>query len=196
MSRTSRQIVKAAVSAVALATLVVACTGAAATSPAPSPTGSIVAPAASASSPPIATAQASESPAATVVPSPAPSAAPSASPAPRSSAGPTPTPRPTTPPPDTRTITLANDGSTVHVAIGARVLVKLGTDLVWTVQVANPAVLARVRGVALIVGAQGLYAAVRAGSTLVTATGDAACRTAVPPCMVPTRLFSVTVIVR
>jgi hypothetical protein len=195
MTRTSRQIVTA-VRTAALAVLVAACTGA----PLPSTTGpsvgSIVAPPASASSVPIATAQASPTPAAPAASSAIPTADRSASPTPGTSARPLPTPRPTSPPSDTRTITLADDGATVHVAIGARVLVKLGTDLVWTVQVGDPAVLVPVRGVALVVGAQGLYTAAKAGSTLVTATGDAACRTAVPPCMVPTRLFSVTVIVR
>ncbi len=82
----------------------------------------------------------------------------------------------------------------MSVAVGEQVLVKLGTDLVWTVQVADPTVLGRVRGVALIVGAQGLYSAAKAGTTLVTAIGDAACRTTIPPCMVPSRLFSVTVV--
>lgn len=95
-----------------------------------------------------------------------------------------------------RTITLGDDGSTVVVAVGERVLVELGVGLIWTVRVADQTVLVRVPGVALILGAQGLYTAARSGSTLVAGVGDAACRTAVPPCMVPSRAFSVTVVVR
>jgi hypothetical protein len=113
-------------------------------------------------------------------------------------ARPTPSPAPTrTPAPASalRTITLADDGTTVIVTVGERVLVELGVGLVWTVRVDDPSVLVRVPGVTLVVGAQGLYAAARAGSTLVAAIGDAACRTAVPPCMVPSRSFSVTVVV-
>ncbi|MBF6604466.1 MAG: hypothetical protein IVW53_02660 [Chloroflexi bacterium] len=95
-----------------------------------------------------------------------------------------------------RTITLGDDESTVVVAVGERVLVELGVGLVWNVRVADQTVLVRVPGVALILGAQGLYTAAKPGSTLVAGVGDAACRTAVPPCMVPSRAFSVTVVVR
>ena len=165
------------------------------------PTGSTATKPVSASSAPIGSDQVTATPGLTVVPPPVPNGVASASPTTRVSAEPRPTPLPTTTPTsrpasDLRTITRADDGATVSVAVGAEVLVKLGTDLEWSVQVTDPTVLARVRGVALVVGAQGLYAAAKAGTTLITAIGDAACRTAVPPCMVPSRLFSVTIVVR
>jgi hypothetical protein len=144
--------------------------------------------------------QVTATPTVIVVSPPVPSDLASASPTPQTSATPRPAPPATTertsgPVSDLRTITLADDGATVSVAVGEHVLVKLGTDLVWTVQIADPTVLVPIRGVALIVGAQGLYSAAKAGTILVTAIGDASCRTAVPPCMVPSRLFSVTIVV-
>jgi hypothetical protein len=185
----------------ALAVLLAACVGAGVpdTSGAAS-TGSTVPKPVSAPSAPIASNQVTATPAVIVVPPPVPIGVASASPTAQLSAEPLKTPLPTTAPTsghasDLRTITLADDGATVSVAVGEQVLVKLGTDLVWIVQISDPTVLVRVRGVALIVGAQGLYAAAKTGTTLVTAIGDAACRTAVPPCMVPTRLFSVTIVV-
>ena len=185
----------------ALVVLLAACVGAGVpgTSGA-APTGSTAPKPVSTPSAPIASDQVTATPAVIVVPPPVPIGVASASPTAQVSAEPLPTPLPTTAPTaghasDLRTITLADDGATVSVAVGEQVLVKLGTDLVWTVQISDPTVLVRVRGVALIVGAQGLYAAAKAGTTLVTAIGDAACRTAVPPCMVPTRLFSVTIVV-
>lgn len=185
----------------ALVVLLAACVGAGVpgTSGA-APTGSAAPKPVSVPSAPMATDQVPATAGVIVASPPVPIAVASASPTARVSAVPRPTPVPTTaatsrPAPDLRTITLADDRATVSVAVGEQVLVKLGTDLIWTVTVADPTVLVRVRGVALIVGAQGLYAAAKAGSTLVTAIGDAACRTAVPPCMVPSRLFSVTIVV-
>lgn len=185
----------------ALVVLLAACVGAGVpgTSGA-TPTGPVVPKAMSVSTAPIASDQVMATPAVIVVPPPVPIGVASASPTAQVTAEPLPMPLPTTAPTsrpasDLRTITLTDDGATVSVAVGEQVLVKLGTDLVWTVQLTDPTVLVRVRGVALIVGAQGLYAAEKAGSTLVTAIGDAACRTAVPPCMVPSRLFSVTIVV-
>jgi hypothetical protein len=184
----------------ALVVLLAACTGAAPGTSGAAPTGSTAPKPVSAPSAPIASNQATATPAVVVVPPPVPIGVAGASPMAQISAEPPSTPLPTTTPTsspasDLRTITLADDGATASVAVGERVLVKLGTDLEWTVQLTDPTVLVQVRGVALIVGAQGLYGAAKAGSTLVTAIGDAACRTAVPPCMVPSRLFSVTIVV-
>jgi hypothetical protein len=186
----------------ALAVLLAACVGAGVPDiSSAAPTRSTVPkPVSAPPSAPIASNQATATPAVIVVPPPVPIGVASASPTAQASVRPLPTPLPTTEPPsghasDLRTITLADDRATVSVAVGEQVLVKLGTDLEWTVQMSDTTVLVRVRGVALIVGAQGLYAAAKAGPTLVTAIGDAACRTAVPPCMVPSRLFSVTIVV-
>lgn len=112
------------------------------------------------------------------------------------------TPQPTSAPTATaaptaalHTITLADDGTTVGVRLGDSVLIDLGTGLTWTVTIANPETLSREIGVLVIVGAQGIYRAAQTGSTLVTAIGDPACRSSTPPCMAPSRSFSVTVVV-
>ena len=131
--------------------------------------------------PPSAVAHASASPIGTAsTTSPRPTAAPAATAAPTAGL---------------RTITLADDGTTIDVRLGDRVLIDLGTGLIWTVTIGDQQVLARVIGVTVILGAQGLYTAARTGSTLVTAIGDPACRTSTPPCMAPSRSFSATVVV-
>jgi hypothetical protein len=93
------------------------------------------------------------------------------------------------------TIGRQDGGTTVAVPRGVNVLVKLGTDLAWTVSVGDPAILARVPGVAIVAGAQGLYLAGMAGQTRITAVGDPACRSNQPPCMAPSFAWSVTVAV-
>jgi hypothetical protein len=80
--------------------------------------------------------------------------------------------------------------------VGDRILVELGTDLDWTVTVSDPRVLGRVPGVTLIRGAQGLYVALRAGSATISAVGDPPCRKSQPPCMAPSLLKSVAMLVR
>jgi hypothetical protein len=90
---------------------------------------------------------------------------------------------------------MADAGSTIHLALGQRVLVNLGTGLDWTVTVSDPSVLARVPGITIVRGAQGLYAAQKLGRAIISAVGDLACRKSTPPCMAPSLLVSVTVIV-
>jgi hypothetical protein len=90
-------------------------------------------------------------------------------------------------------ITLANNGQTIDLAVGDRVLLQLGDADIWTVQVADPAVLSRVVNVTVVKGAQGIYEAKQAGTTTLTATGDPACRQVQPPCAQPSRLFRVQV---
>jgi hypothetical protein len=80
--------------------------------------------------------------------------------------------------------------------VGQRVLVTLGTDLDWTVTVSDQSVLARVPGITIVRGAQGLYEAQKAGRATISAVGDPACRKSTPPCMAPSLLVSVTVIVK
>jgi hypothetical protein len=100
-------------------------------------------------------------------------------------------------PPDAGLITIGRQdaGTTVAVPNGANVLVKLGTDLMWTVSVGDSAILVRVPGVTLVRGAQGLYLAGQVGRTTITAVGDPACRSNQPPCMVRSLDWSVTVVV-
>jgi hypothetical protein len=94
------------------------------------------------------------------------------------------------------TITRADAGATIRLAVKQRVLVKLGTALEWTVTIGNEAVLARVPGITLVRGAQGLFEARKAGRATIYAVGDAACRKATPPCMVPSLLVTVRVVIK
>lgn len=113
-------------------------------------------------------------------------------------ASPRPTSRPAASPDATGlvTITTADEGSTIEIAVGQRLLVELGTGLDWTVTVTDPLVLALVPRITIVRGAQGLYVGKTAGSATITAVGDPACRKSSPPCMAPSRLVSVTVNVR
>jgi hypothetical protein len=103
--------------------------------------------------------------------SPAPTAtpvvAPTASVAPRPSPG-----LPTAGP---LVVTVADNGTTLHLAIGQQFLLDLGSSVDWTVTVADPRIVARVIGVLVIQGAQGIYVARSAGTTLLSAVGS-------PPC--------------
>jgi hypothetical protein len=80
--------------------------------------------------------------------------------------------------------------------VGQRVLVKLGTDLDWTVTISDQSVLARVPGITIVRGAQGLYVGMKTGRATISAVGDPACRKSTPPCMAPSVLVSVAVIVK
>ena len=63
----------------------------------------------------------------------------------------------------TRTVTLADDGQTVTLAHGTSFLFALGSDDDWQVQIADGGIVNRVPNIAVIAGAQGIYAAERPG---------------------------------
>ncbi len=92
-------------------------------------------------------------------------------------------------------VTLADDGRTIALQPGQRVLVNLGDELDWRVQVDDESVVSRVSGDTLVRGAQGLYQARRVGHTTLNATGDPACRKVQPACAQPARTFTVTIAV-
>jgi hypothetical protein len=95
----------------------------------------------------------------------------------------------------TRTVTLADDGQTVTLAHGMSFLLALGSDDDWQIQIADEGIISRVPNIAVIVGAQGIYAAKQPGQTTLAATGDPVCRTAQPPCGAPSRAFRVQIVV-
>jgi len=94
------------------------------------------------------------------------------------------------------TVTLADDGRTVDLAVGQRFLLALGSNLDWTVSVADTSVLSRVVNILVVRGAQGVYVANAPGTTTLTAIGDLPCRKAKPPCAAASRGFRITVNVR
>jgi hypothetical protein len=105
-----------------------------------------------------------------------------------------------TPPPSVegngQTITLANDGGTVTLAPGESFLLDLGEGYQWDVSVQDESVLSREVNVTVISGAQGVYLAHKAGQTVLEANGEPPCRQNKPACLMPSRHFQITVIVR
>jgi hypothetical protein len=96
----------------------------------------------------------------------------------------------------TRTVTLADAGSTLTLRPGERFVLALGEQYDWQVTVADPAVVSRVVNITPIRGSQGVYEAQESGQTTLNASGEPACRKAQPPCMMPSRLFQVQVVVQ
>jgi hypothetical protein len=94
-------------------------------------------------------------------------------------------------------ITLDDRGKTFTFQVGDSFLLNLGDDAYeWTVTVDNQDVVALKMGMMVIKGAQGIFDALAPGTATLTAVGDPLCRKSTPPCMIPTILFKVTLIVQ
>jgi hypothetical protein len=95
------------------------------------------------------------------------------------------------------TVTLADDGKTITVNRQDSVFVFLGSDLHWNLSPTwDQSVLSPVPGVMLIQGAQALLKAAAPGQTTLSLTGGPPCRDSTPPCEIPSRSFSVTIVVQ
>jgi hypothetical protein len=92
-------------------------------------------------------------------------------------------------------VTLADNGKTIHMVVGQSFLLKLGLNYDWNISVSDQNVISRVKNIAVIVGAQGVYDALHEGIAVLSAVGDPQCRTATPPCESPSIMFSVTIVV-
>ncbi len=92
-------------------------------------------------------------------------------------------------------VTLDDNGKTIRMKVGDSFLLNLGGTYTWNVNSSDQSVLKRKVNVLVIRGAQGIYDAVRSGTVTLTATGDPQCRATHPPCMLPSLMFSVRVIV-
>jgi ABC-type transport system substrate-binding protein len=93
-------------------------------------------------------------------------------------------------------VTLEDEGKTIMMKVGDRFLLNLGTGIYeWTLSIGNQTVLSRVKNVMTIQGSQGLFETLKAGSTLLHADGDPLCAQAKPACKMPSRLFTITVVV-
>jgi hypothetical protein len=105
----------------------------------------------------------------------------------------TPTPSPGETAAASRVVTIADNATTLHLAVGQQFLLDLGSSLDWAVTVADPGIVQRVAGVRVSQGAQGLYVARAAGTTVLSAVGSPHCTSGVCPLF---RLgFSVTITV-
>jgi predicted secreted protein len=97
---------------------------------------------------------------------------------------------------DQNVVTLADSGKTITLKVGENFLLKLGNDYTWNINVSDESVISRVKNVMVILGAQGIYDALKPGTAVLSATGDPQCRQATPACAAPSIQFSVTVVVQ
>ena len=103
---------------------------------------------------------------------------------------------PATPEETMYTLTYADNGKTLTLPVGTMVLVKLGEDRSWTVEIDNPAVFRAVPTFVAMTGTQGLFTLAQAGQATVTANGKALCPTPGAACPANVLHFSVTVIAK
>jgi hypothetical protein len=96
----------------------------------------------------------------------------------------------------TTVVTLDDRGKTIELAVGQSFLLKLGENFDWTVNITDQTVISRVRNIMVVRGAQGVYDALKAGTVMLTATGDPPCRQLHPACGAPSLLFEVTIVVK
>jgi hypothetical protein len=90
-------------------------------------------------------------------------------------------------------VTLADNGTTLHLAVGQQFLVDLGSTVDWSVAIADQGILRRVPGALVIRGAQGIYAALAPGTTTLSAIGSPVCSSGACPQF---RIaFSITIVV-
>ena len=95
-----------------------------------------------------------------------------------------------------KNVTIDDRGKTITMNVGESFLLNLGEIYNWDVSVSDQNVLSRVKNIAVIRGAQGVYLAHQPGTITLSATGDPACRQSKPACAMPSLLFTVTVVVK
>jgi len=100
------------------------------------------------------------------------------------------------PPGGTRLVTFADDGQTIAVFRGTSLVLSLGSDLDWHVQIADEAIVSRDPTATPPADSQGVYIATQGGQTVLTATGTPTCYNAVPRCLAPSRRFRVQIVVK
>jgi hypothetical protein len=94
-----------------------------------------------------------------------------------------------------RTITLADQGQILHLAVGETFLLHLGGGT-WDVQITQPDVIEPDRGAKLSLGDQGVYRARAAGLTELVAVAIPHCMGDLPPCRVMVAAFRLLIVVR
>jgi hypothetical protein len=107
--------------------------------------------------------------------------------------GPQPTPTPLRGP---ATIGMQDHEQTLYLGVGETFQLKLGSQLIWTVQIEDERIVTRVPDAATNAETQGVYKALAAGQTTLMATGDPACRQSTPACMMPSFAFQLHIVVR
>ncbi|MSQ15434.1 MAG: hypothetical protein EXR50_06180 [Dehalococcoidia bacterium] len=94
----------------------------------------------------------------------------------------------------TQTVTLADNGRTFDLLTGDLLSVDLGTAYQWMVTVEKESILEPLPTMGLA-AMPAMYRAIRPGETKLSATGDLPCRNARPPCLAPSLLFEIHVVV-
>lgn len=115
-----------------------------------------------------------------------------------SGSGVTSTPGSSEPPsgtPQSITVTLDDQGKTIHLKVGDSFLLKLGEGYDWNITISDQSVISRAMGILVIRGAQGIYDAHQAGTATLSAVGDPQCLSAQPACAMPSVSFEITVVV-
>ena len=109
-------------------------------------------------------------------------------------------PLPAATPPESSTpttITLTDNGRTVNMKAGDSFLLNLGTEMYdWDISIDRQDVLSLHMGVLVVQGAQGLFDAHIPGTATLSAGGNPKCFNSKPPCMMPSIMFTITVVVQ
>lgn len=93
-------------------------------------------------------------------------------------------------------ITFDNVGQTIQLTVGERFLLflqKSGYD--FSPELSDTSVLRKVDDVEDVSGSQGVFEAVKAGSTKLSALGELPCHKATPACLAPTLFFELNIVV-
>lgn len=92
-------------------------------------------------------------------------------------------------------VTLADNGKTINMNSGDGFMLNLGSDVYdWSVQVDNENILGLEQD--NVTGIVGIFRARAPGSAILTAFGNPKCINSTPPCMSPSIMFTITVIVQ
>ena len=108
--------------------------------------------------------------------------------------GATPSPRPA--PRGVRIITRADQGTTVRIAVGEVLVLRLPGGTAWDVQITDPRVVTADRAAMPTPGEQGIYRARGVGVTELLALALPPCAKDRPPCEVMAPAFRVLIVVR
>jgi len=87
-------------------------------------------------------------------------------------------------------ITLDYNNQLITMHPNETFLLKLGENYTWDLAIDNQNVISRVKNIAVIRGAQGVYQALQPGKATLTATGDPVCRQSKPACGLPSLIFT------
>jgi len=94
------------------------------------------------------------------------------------------------------TLTLADLGKTIDLAVGQQFLVKLGGGYAWSVHFSELTNVVAVPTLLPILGAQGIYEPVTPGKTSFIASGEPNCNKEDPSCPKVSITFEVTIVIK